>query len=629
MMARGIIRRYACGLVALFVAVCPLWTGAAAAEKAVEEPIPRILLVGDSWPMFLSTGLFFWYYDNGSAFRDILPQMGYGRWGDLGDRTALGGSMITEWSTNEVRYAPPYGWIGLLDLIQRELTEYPTLDIVHLCLGGNDYMRGDFSAFIDYIPFQMQTLSFAGDPTGGTFTLTFDGATTSPIPYGADAAVVDAALEALGTIGAGNVEVTPTSGMPTYFCWFQGVFEDTPVPMMTANGSGLTGDGDEAIAVHGVEFDHGWKETWGAESPAELAFAQAILEQMQIVVETALDARPDVRVLVCDYDYMDEDVGGATVLESNTALTKGGLIKLELASALCAKPEYANRCFFHNTYGLMQWWFGYPCEFELVGTPPVAYRVQTTLPEDQIYGPQGASGTGGTIELPGTFPDYEPWAGGDLNHPGPAMAILYDFGKDARAPAWAKAAKGANIHLHKQGNHVYARYCVEKFYGEWLDQPRVLAVSRATCNPIVPGEILETVGFPEVAFEVVFSEPVTGVDAVDFQPVVGGGLANASVKDVSEGKQGDTYVVTVDTGSGDGTLGLAVVDNDSVVDLDNGYPLAGDVDGSFAGGEAYQIDRSVAGLPVAALPVALALAGAGALALRRRVGRPSRASASR
>jgi len=614
-MARGVVSRNCWCVSALALVACVPLVGAATAEQAAQEPIPRILVVGDSWPMFLMGGLFFWTYDNGSAFRDVLAQMGYGRWGDLGERTALGGSMITEWSTNELHHVPPYGVIGLLDLIERELVECPTLDIVHLCLGGNDYMRGDFSAFIDYEPYQMQTISFSGEPTGGTFTLTFAGQTTGAIAYGADASVVDGALEALGTIGPGNIEVTLTSGMPTYFCWFQGVFADSAVAMMTSNGSGLTGDGDESMAVHGVEFDHGWKETWGAESPAELAFAEAIAGQLQIVVERALDVRPDVRVLLCDYDYMDEDVGGATVLETNTALVSSGQIKLELAARMRAKPEYANRCFFHNSYGLMQWWFGYPCEFELVGTPPDAYRVQTTLPEDQLYGPQGAAGTAGTIELPGTYPDYVPWAGGDLNYPGPAMAILYNFGKDARAPAWAKSEKAANIHLHKQGNYVYARYCVEKFYGEWLDQPRVLSVTRATENPLAPGQILETVGFQEVEFLVVFTEAVTGVDAMDLQPVMGGGLANASVKSVSESKQGDSYTVVVDTGSGDGTLGLAVVDNDSIVDLDNGYALAGDVSGSFFSGETYEIDRAVGGLPIAAWPIALVLLGAGAVAL--------------
>src|SRR5690606_2536780 len=41
------------------------------------------------------------------------------------------------------------------------------------------------------------------DATGGTFTLTFGGKTTAPIAYDGTAATVQAALEALSTIGKG------------------------------------------------------------------------------------------------------------------------------------------------------------------------------------------------------------------------------------------------------------------------------------------------------------------------------------------------------------------------------------------------------------------------------------------
>ncbi len=50
----------------------------------------------------------------------------------------------------------------------------------------------------------------ATPPTTGTFTLTFGGQTTATIQYNATAAAVETALEALSTIGAGNVEVTAT-----------------------------------------------------------------------------------------------------------------------------------------------------------------------------------------------------------------------------------------------------------------------------------------------------------------------------------------------------------------------------------------------------------------------------------
>ena len=51
----------------------------------------------------------------------------------------------------------------------------------------------------------VQTLSLSGNPTGGTFTLSFGGQTTAAIPFNATAAQVQAALQALSSIGAGNV----------------------------------------------------------------------------------------------------------------------------------------------------------------------------------------------------------------------------------------------------------------------------------------------------------------------------------------------------------------------------------------------------------------------------------------
>lgn len=55
---------------------------------------------------------------------------------------------------------------------------------------------------------EQQTFTITGTPTGGTFTLTFGGQTTGNIAYNATAAVVQAALEALSSIKAGNVIVT-------------------------------------------------------------------------------------------------------------------------------------------------------------------------------------------------------------------------------------------------------------------------------------------------------------------------------------------------------------------------------------------------------------------------------------
>ncbi len=57
-------------------------------------------------------------------------------------------------------------------------------------------------------PNVFQKVVLLNSPTGGTFTLSFEGGTTGPIPYNATAAQVQAALEALPNIGPGNAEAT-------------------------------------------------------------------------------------------------------------------------------------------------------------------------------------------------------------------------------------------------------------------------------------------------------------------------------------------------------------------------------------------------------------------------------------
>lgn len=94
----------------------------------------------------------------------------------------------------------------------------------------------------------VQTATITGTPTGGTFTLTFSGQTTSAISYSASAATVATALVALGNIGAsGNVGVTGSAGGP-YVITFGGLLGNQPVPAITAAGA-FTGGTSPAIAV--------------------------------------------------------------------------------------------------------------------------------------------------------------------------------------------------------------------------------------------------------------------------------------------------------------------------------------------------------------------------------------------
>jgi beta-lactamase superfamily II metal-dependent hydrolase/fibronectin type 3 domain-containing protein/DNA/RNA endonuclease YhcR with UshA esterase domain len=93
-----------------------------------------------------------------------------------------------------------------------------------------------------------------------------------------------------------------------------------------------------------------------------------------------------------------------------------------------------------------------------------------------------------------------------------------------------------------------------------------------------------------VGFTVTFSENVSGVNSGDFEFTYTGSVAGASVTGVSGGPS--VYTVTVDTGTGSGTLRLDVADDDSISDT-VGNPLGGPGDnGDFTSGEVYTMDKS-------------------------------------
>jgi len=95
-----------------------------------------------------------------------------------------------------------------------------------------------------------------------------------------------------------------------------------------------------------------------------------------------------------------------------------------------------------------------------------------------------------------------------------------------------------------------------------------------------------------VNFTLVFSEPVTGVDASDLFLATTGTISGAAVTGISG--SGTLYTVSVGTGNGDGTLRLDVLDNDSILDAAS-QPLAGSGigTGNFTTGEAYTIKKSI------------------------------------
>jgi hypothetical protein len=96
---------------------------------------------------------------------------------------------------------------------------------------------------------EVQTVTITGTPTGGTFTLSFQGQTTANIAYNAAAAAVQTALENLSNIEVSDIAVTggPGPGTP-YVVTFQGALGAQDLPAMTA-AHAFTGGAGPAIAV--------------------------------------------------------------------------------------------------------------------------------------------------------------------------------------------------------------------------------------------------------------------------------------------------------------------------------------------------------------------------------------------
>lgn len=83
---------------------------------------PRILLVGDSWTNQI--------WDN-RILKDVLDDNGFTDVDTKGANTAIGGTTASWWAQS-----------ANLQVITNELNTYSTIDIVHISLGGNDFLGG-------------------------------------------------------------------------------------------------------------------------------------------------------------------------------------------------------------------------------------------------------------------------------------------------------------------------------------------------------------------------------------------------------------------------------------------------------------------------------------------------------
>ncbi|NJR40223.1 MAG: hypothetical protein HC781_17110 [Leptolyngbyaceae cyanobacterium CSU_1_4] len=124
------------------------------------------------------------------------------------------------------------------------------------------------------------------------------------------------------------------------------------------------------------------------------------------------------------------------------------------------------------------------------------------------------------------------------------------------------------------GNFVGQAYTLIK------SSPMVTGITLVNPNPIAAGS---------VNYAVTFNQNVTGVDAADFA-LAASGLTATSITSVTG--SGKSYNVLVNTGNGSGSLGLNLVDNDSIQNAVS-LPLggAGAGNGNFTG-QAYNITKT-------------------------------------
>lgn len=121
---------------------------------------------------------------------------------------------------------------------------------------GKDFAVDAFVVGDDSLRSSVQVVRFANEPTGGTFTLSFDGQTTAAIQFSTNAADlasrVRTALVALSNIGANDVTCTPapaaTGTSHAVRIAFAGQFAEIAVPPIEVDFAGLTG-GTAAVQI--------------------------------------------------------------------------------------------------------------------------------------------------------------------------------------------------------------------------------------------------------------------------------------------------------------------------------------------------------------------------------------------
>jgi len=167
--------------------------------------------------------------------------------GGVGDTAVNEPSIATDGTAHS-------GWIYVVDRGNNRIQAFDANRNFQFAIGRDVVQSGGTGDTSE-----RQTVTVAGAPSGGTFTLTFGANTTAPIAFNAPssgAGSVDEALEAIASVGAGNANVTGPAGGP-YAVEFTGARASVDQAQMTANGAGLTPVGTVTVATtqDGASFE--------------------------------------------------------------------------------------------------------------------------------------------------------------------------------------------------------------------------------------------------------------------------------------------------------------------------------------------------------------------------------------
>jgi len=348
-------------------------------------------------------------------------------------------------------------------------------------------------------------------------------------------------------------------------------YPNVDVVLMTLGGNDFSGGFPVNIPGVGVRNNVDWydwydenewdNDTVNNPNPNQYADwpEQALFDQMysdmRQVITYVLSLRPDVRVALVGYDRTCRKCyqrRGLTIARQNQGLLKMEQTKRDLCLELDLLPEYAGRVEYIQSFGLIQNKYGYFTTNEW-GDHDVerfpAYAGETWPAARVLYTTAADYVQPGVAPLPGTKANgYTPWPGGDPLHQDPRLAYIDE-----------------DIHLQREGYDLSAKHALDVKIREWLNYPKVLS--------IIPQTKLGTTQ----TYEVTFTEPVTGVDASDFETFIKtkSGMKAANITDVQSSAGGVKYTVTADLGGLSGDVLLRVLDDDSIKRVDNSVELGG------------------------------------------------------